>query len=1090
MGNPRIVIIDPVNDVGIQDGVIRNSVEALRFNDKGMYGGVRQGKTDDDEPSYVSGQMIIVERMNTLCDGQEKGKNDQPLVQRPPFISPEVWDKYSGLQSFMYIKDRFALPFPMIPNRYFQKNGLLHGDDQKVPQDKRQKIGVWNWKVQDYVNKDMTDSAEVLKLVDLAGDNTLQTKTVGGLATSAVNYVLDLTSPNKSAQGAGGSVDSMSTESDLCMSSIGTENRIGSFMLTLGNIRQVKNTGNKDKDGKYVKDALQKKTTGDVKDDAAAYVFINISGQIYISIESNSVMKIRMNGLFGNTKTVQLSGIERLFDNNINSKPVSFIFMPVFNGLVIAVAPTAGDWFGVTSDSTNNNIFFIEKNPGVDPMQYQAKDHVFSINNQTDIQIEAKGPPETNVGNILYLQFFNCTGTFSYTPVFFSPEARGAYYFFSGSDTVSNGVNVDQPYYRFLPVWCKNKTSAALYPLSDGSNEVYPMGYTAGSTDPSRETPQAIPVVLQRDFRLQINSARGYSKDPGDGSGKLDYYIDFATTLLDASIAVTPAAGESVIVEGSHAGTYKVTSATSGLITCDSPNESVFSETGLSDVMRLADPSVKDRKIVFGISSGKQEKTIDADEEKQDQQVAFTKSMERMGKEKYSRFPSQLFGFLRVTIDMLQNNIDNLIENQFDIGDNWAHFITNVSVTHNESAGTTGSMTIDRYGLSQYCANYDRNILIQQVAGLNLGLTYVKTQIDAEADNVKTYAINLSERSNDDGNDYIGDPSWFYNQDNLGLLLKGIAYGQGINDSYSANEMSVPLFGLQRKLEEIKIINAPFFDGQNLRYVLEYLASYGNVAMNLDNAKPDDLLPASSNISVAIVDFKLGTSVWDAMHTVAELTAHMFVLQPDGVIWWYKISEVNGLPQAKSGHQMWSYPNTRVVSATSEPDYSQFYNHLILMAMQAPTTNVKNPLEVVDLPMQPLIAGARLKNTNPNISWSKLVVTPMTSFFTEKELNKQTYIQAKRAQSILWNGNTTIPGNLGIRLFDTFSNNLSVSGGTKALSDDSEMRGEFLVAGITHNVDIVSKNFTTQLNICMIGNAWYDASGVPNAEDLPAPTTT
>jgi hypothetical protein len=548
--------------------------------------------------------------------------------------------------------------------------------------------------------------------------------------------------------------------------------------------------------------------------------------------------------------------------------------------------------------------------------------------------------------------------------------------------------------------------------------------------------------------------------------------------LSDGQVAAMPGAGEMVIIEGSHAGKYKVSATKDGIITCENPTSGTFDETVSDTIMRLADPNVKERKIVFGISSGKQEKKIDVKEEGADQTKAYTASMARMEKEKYSRFPPQLFGFLRVTMDQLQNNIDNKIEKQLDLGSGWRNYITNISVTHNESGGTSGSMVLDRYGLSQYCSDFNRNILIQQVAGLNLGLEYVATDADPHA---KAYAANLSSRSDDGGSNYIGSTTWSYNQGNLGVLLKGIAYGQGISDSYSENTLSIPIYGLQRKLEEIKIINAPFFDGKTLLSTLEYLALYGNVAMNYDNTNPDDLLPASSNISVSIVDFKLGTSVWDALHQVAELTGHMFVLQPDGVIWWYKISDVNGLPRASIGHQMWSYPNTRIVSASSDPDFSQFYNHIITMALQAPTTNVKNPLEVVDLPTQPLIAGARLKNTNPNISWSKLLVVPLASFFTETELNKMAYRQAKQAQSILWNGTTTIPGNLGIKLLDTFSSNPALSGGDSTLSDDETMKGEFLISGITHNVDIVSKNFTTQLNLGMIGNAWYDSAGVPNS---------
>jgi hypothetical protein len=68
-------------------------------------------------------------------------------------------------------------------------------------------------------------------------------------------------------------------------------------------------------------------------------------------------------------------------------------------------------------------------------------------------------------------------------------------------------------------------------------------------------------------------------------------------------------------------------------------------------------------------------------------------------------------------------------------------------------------------------------------------------------------------------------------------------------------------------------------------------------------------------------------------------------------------------------------------------------------------------------------------------------------------------------------------------LFDTFTNNTRISQGSFKLGDDNTTGGEFLVVGISHTVDMVSKSFMTQLQLSMLGNSWYDPDGKPKMLD-------
>jgi hypothetical protein len=162
------------------------------------------------------------------------------------------------------------------------------------------------------------------------------------------------------------------------------------------------------------------------------------------------------------------------------------------------------------------------------------------------------------------------------------------------------------------------------------------------------------------------------------------------------------------------------------------------------------------------------------------------------------------------------------------------------------------------------------------------------------------------------------------------------------------------------------------------------------------------------------------------------------------------------------------------MSITAEPDFTQFYNHIIVMGLQS--GSAENPFTDTDsLPIQPLIAGAKL-NTNPFIAWSKQCVVPLEGLWSQQQLNIEANITARRVQSIFWSGSTTIPLNLNIKLFDKFSNKIAGSAVSQTITES--LIGDFLVVGITHNVDLQSKTCTTNLSLQMIGNINYDSTAL------------
>ena len=77
------------------------------------------------------------------------------------------------------------------------------------------------------------------------------------------------------------------------------------------------------------------------------------------------------------------------------------------------------------------------------------------------------------------------------------------------------------------------------------------------------------------------------------------------------------------------------------------------------------------------------------------------------------------------------------------------------------------------------------------------------------------------------------------------------------------------------------------------------------------------------------------------------------------------------------------------------------------------------------------------------------MVKPLESFWTLTALQKYARVLAKQSLSIYYTGTTTIPGNLGINLWDKFND-------------------QYWITGISHNFDVASKRLTTDLSVAVL----------------------
>lgn len=338
---------------------------------------------------------------------------------------------------------------------------------------------------------------------------------------------------------------------------------------------------------------------------------------------------------------------------------------------------------------------------------------------------------------------------------------------------------------------------------------------------------------------------------------------------------------------------------------------------------------------------------------------------------------------------------------------NWQDYIQNVNVSCSLD-GASGSLTVDKYGCAGQYAR--ANQLIGSITINALGV------------------------------------------ENSGLIFTGIVEGIGESNDTSGAEFSLTLNGLNRKLEDIILINVPFFDGYTLGETCDFLCKYAG--LNADYSKADRTckLPSSTDVNSPIIDFKTGTPVVQALQEIMELTHHWFVIQPDGKIYFYELSITDSLPESLGTDWSSSYPDySFIVSDNQQPDFEDIRNEIVVMGLkQMGGTNTS----LKDFQLFPLITWEK-QITNPVYPWSRPIVYPVKGFVTQETL-EQVYSNIRGfTQKYEVQGSLSIPGNSNIWVYDTWT-----MGGK-----------QYVITNVTHNVDLQSKTWTTDLEFAT-GRGW------------------
>jgi len=271
-----------------------------------------------------------------------------------------------------------------------------------------------------------------------------------------------------------------------------------------------------------------------------------------------------------------------------------------------------------------------------------------------------------------------------------------------------------------------------------------------------------------------------------------------------------------------------------------------------------------------------------------------------------------------------------------------------------------------------------------------------------------------------------------------GTIFQGL--GMGISNAEASNDSTwtIPLIGLEKKLDDIALINPPYMDGETLATAVDYLCRYAGIQYDMSAANAGVRLSATEEINAARFDWKSGTSVKTALEEVLQDVLHWYCVR-DGKVFIYQLSD-NGLPVMLGPDRSGGYDFTNMVNIDKTPDFEDLRNYIVAMALQQVPDGQGTKIDAV--PTFPVIE-ARTKATVPDVPWAKCWVRVFPGTLDQATLSNIADRMSKMSSVYELTGKLTIPGNADIKPYDQW--------------------GDLVVSSVTHSVDLASKTWTTDL---------------------------
>jgi len=316
-------------------------------------------------------------------------------------------------------------------------------------------------------------------------------------------------------------------------------------------------------------------------------------------------------------------------------------------------------------------------------------------------------------------------------------------------------------------------------------------------------------------------------------------------------------------------------------------------------------------------------------------------------------------------------------------------------------------------------------------------------------------------------------------------------YGMEIStaDNESSYGIGVNLYGINKKMEDMKVICCPFWDGDRLEMICAYFEAYlglkikmiDHTVTNYANAKvvgknlhtnvgtwdanPNVVssnntemsstfrVPRSSEWTRPAVDFKTGTTCYDALKKLGEFTGCYCVPQLDGTIVFYELNSF-GIPYYVNNQQNVEHFDVYdIMSINMNPFIENKYNNVATFGMlQKKGVNGK-------IIMQNNIEfGAFYTKTNDQYNtatslqfpWSKPLVGVEPAMLTKSELAIIHRNRVRFASADFYKGTVQVVGNTRV---NHMYQKINICG------------TEYFVISIVHNINLSSKVWTTEYGI-------------------------
>lgn len=331
-------------------------------------------------------------------------------------------------------------------------------------------------------------------------------------------------------------------------------------------------------------------------------------------------------------------------------------------------------------------------------------------------------------------------------------------------------------------------------------------------------------------------------------------------------------------------------------------------------------------------------------------------------------------------------------------------------------------------------------------------------------------------------------------------LFSGFAMELSTNDGENNYNIGVNLAGINRKLEDMKLICAPFWDGDRLEMICAYFEEYANIQIKMIDhtvtaykgstgvlPKPVSLNPHSNsgtwlsdtstvvnNTSIAnsafrvprscdwrapAVNFSTGTSVLEALKQLGQITGCICVPQLDGTITYYELNNFGYPYYVDNQINIVEFNATDIVSISMQPQLQNKYNSIATFGfLQRKNAEGKILAEenVQHGAFYSKTNGGGLDNVGVQFPWSRQSVGVESAMFTRMELAEVHSNRVKMMTADIYLGNLTVKGNT---MVNHIYQKIKVCG------------QEYFVISIEHSVDASTKVWTTGYQLQCINRA-------------------